>query len=125
MSRAAVLVAALIVAGLVVVVVRGSGGDEGPPPQTVVRIEAPDELCWEAQLSIPEGSSEAGVAQVTHDGCGHDTFDLGTGAGGSATVTRTEGPGVLAAVILTDGSEIARRTTTPDSDSVTVAYPED
>jgi hypothetical protein len=121
--RTVVVVIALATAGLVAFLVRRSNDDPQPPPQTVVRVEAPDELCWDAQLSIPGLQGGSGVAQVTHDGCGHDTFDLGLGAGGSATVTRTAGPGLLAAVILSDGKEVARQTTAPGTDSVTVAYP--
>ena len=117
-----VLIAA-VVAGLVLFLVTRSKDE--PPPQAVVRIEAPDEVCWEAQLNIPESQRASPDAPVVQDGCGHDTFDLATGRGASAVVTRTTGTGLLAAAILVDGEEVARQTTTPEADSVTVAAPRD
>ncbi|HSH61367.1 MAG TPA: hypothetical protein VK988_17345 [Acidimicrobiales bacterium] len=121
MRGAVVLVAALAAAGVVGFLVTRSG-DEAPP-QAVVRIEAPDEVCWDAQLSIPEGQGASPDAPVVQDGCGHDTFDLGTGRAASVVVTKTTGPGLLSAAILVDGEEVARQTTTLASDSITVAPP--
>ncbi|HSH60267.1 MAG TPA: hypothetical protein VK988_11635 [Acidimicrobiales bacterium] len=123
MRWAVVLVAALAAAGVVGFLVTRSS-DEAPP-QAVVRIEAPDEVCWDAQLNIPDGQGASADAPVVQDGCGHDTFDLGTGRGASVVVTKTTGPGLLSAAILIEGEEVARQTVSAESGSLTVVTPSD
>ncbi|HSH58795.1 MAG TPA: hypothetical protein VK988_03970 [Acidimicrobiales bacterium] len=73
MRRAVVLVAALATVGVVGFLVTRSS-DEAPP-QAVVRIEAPDEVCWDAQLNthrakalrrmLPWSRTAAGTTPLT------------------------------------------------------------
>lgn len=90
--------------------------DDAAKPATV-RIEAADGVCWTATLTGTEGGS---LGQNQQEGCGAASFELPSGLGANAVVSKRTQGGELTAVVEVDGEETDRQSTNADFGIVTV-----
>lgn len=86
-----------------------------------IRIEAARDVCYLITLTGGSQVTGGGLGQDHQDGCGSATYPLGAGLGRNAIVSKRSGTGSLTAVLVVDGDERSRRTTTAESPAVTLS----
>ena len=90
-------------------------GDDSTRPVTI-RVEAELTTCW--TVTLTSTASNGGPDQSSHEGCGNGSYALGSGIGRNASVLRKVNRArpldhsPLTAVLIVDGKEKSRQTTT-------------
>ena len=111
-----VLPLVVVGAALLLIVSRDDGETSDALRPAAVRVEAEDNVCWEATLAAED---ETAADPQHEEGCGGEReFPLAGYAGRTVAVSKTSGEGGLTVVVTIDGREIQRRSTTEATERI-------